>query len=192
MRKVCSIENCGLPVSGLGYCSKHYQRVYKRGTLELTRDWGSGITHEERFWSRVDKTEGCWVWKGAKMQNGYGTITVNYRKWYVHRYSWFLIYGVEPKDNLFLLHSCDNPLCVNPKHLSEGTAADNSSDMAMKGRSPHLGERSPHAKLTESKVIELRGRIRNGESQASISREFKISIGVVNEVYHRKRWKHVI
>jgi hypothetical protein len=186
----CKIEDCLGDATSRGYCSKHWQRLYKRGTLELTRDWGIGNTHEERFWSRVIKTDSCWIWNGAKMKNGYGTITVNYRKWYVHRYSWYLTHNHEPK--LFLLHSCDNPLCVNPKHLREGTAADNSRDMADRKRSPHLGERSPCAKLTDNKVREIRERVANGEKQAAIVREFQISAGVVCEIIQRKRWKHII
>jgi hypothetical protein len=189
-RNICTVEGCGRYCYSHGYCNKHWQRVYKRGSLELTRDWGTGETHEERFWSRVNKTSDCWIWGGARMKNGYGTITVNYRKWYCHRYSFFLTHGQEP--NGFLLHSCDNPLCVNPNHLREGTAADNSKDMAAKGRSPHLGERSPQAKLTDQKVREIRTRIANGETQAAISRELKMSIGTINGVYHMKRWKHVI
>lgn len=189
-RNICKIDGCDNYVMGHGHCSKHWQRLYKRGTLELTRDWGQGKTHEERFWSRVEKSDGCWIWEGTKNKNGYGSVTVNYKRLYAHRFAWFLTHGKMPEQ--FLLHSCDTPLCVNPAHLSEGTAADNAADMARKGRSGNRGERSKMAKLTDEKVREIRTRMSNGETICAISRELKMSTGTICGIKHYKRWKHVV
>lgn len=95
---------------------------------------------EVEFWSLVDKTPGygpqgeCWLWKG--IQHGkygyYGYIRKVLER--THRISYFLTHGVCPKE-LHVLHSCDIPLCVNPKHLRLGTPANNAEDRVLRKRS---------------------------------------------------------
>lgn len=84
-----------------------------------------------RFWKRVDKQKenDCWEWKGLKYPSGYGRMG----NVYAHRLSYTLNCGEIPK-GLHVCHSCDNPSCVNPKHLWVGTVADNMRDRDKKGR----------------------------------------------------------
>ena len=72
---------------------------------------------------------GCWLWLGCKNQAGYGKISGNY----VHRWMWQQVYGEIPS-GFHVLHKCDIPSCVNPKHLWLGTHQDNIRDRDLKGR----------------------------------------------------------
>ncbi len=92
----------------------------------------------ERFWAHVSKQEGedaCWLWTGAMGGNRrqYGAFGVDYKVVRAHVYSFILEFG-PIKDEIEVLHSCDVPACVRPKHLFLGTQADNMRDMSRKGR----------------------------------------------------------
>src|SRR5687767_4720826 len=87
----------------------------------------------ERFWEKVRKTDGCWLWTASRNAKGYGQIMYQRRPIHAHRVSWQLANGPIP-DGLCVLHRCDNPQCVNPGHLFLGTIVDNNRDMFAKGR----------------------------------------------------------
>lgn len=90
---------------------------------------------EGRFWPLVNKTDGCWIWTGRvfKHRGGYGSFTVNGRPEGAHRVAWKLLRGPLAVGD-HLLHSCDNPVCVNPDHLRIGTDLENHADMDARGR----------------------------------------------------------
>ena len=94
-------------------------------------------TIQERFDNKVRRTHGCWHWIGAKTKAGYGTLTFSGLKrttTTAHRISWELAHERHVPDDNYVLHKCDNPGCVNPKHLFLGTHQDNMDDMQRKGR----------------------------------------------------------
>lgn len=108
----------------------------------------------ERFYSKVNKTNTCWIWTASTRQ-GYGAFKILGRVEGAHRVSYVLSTGKIIDENNVILHSCDNRLCVNPDHLSEGTQRDNVIDAIVKNRlydiSTHTGTRfkpGHKAKLT--------------------------------------------
>ena len=112
----------------------------------------------ERFWGFATPADGCWPWRGARQQQGYGQLRVG-RKGPVisaHRLSWELHNGPIP-EGLWVLHHCDNPPCVNPDHLFIGTQADNMAYMIAKGRkAKHYKAHTRVRKLTDDQVRAIR------------------------------------
>lgn len=140
---------------------------------------------EERFWEKVQKTDGCWLWTASTNSCGYGSL---YRGWgdfriAAHRLSYELHVGPVP-DGLCVLHSCDVRRCVNPAHLSLGTPDDNMRDMRVR-------DRQRYTKLTAGGVLEIRSRAANGETKAALAREFGVAPATIRKVVHRKKWRHV-
>lgn len=88
-----------------------------------------------RFWRFVEKSEGCWVWSGAKDKHGYGNISSGrgLSPYKAYRLAYEMFNG-PIKDGLVIRHKCDNPSCVNPEHLEIGTQKDNVRDMMERGR----------------------------------------------------------
>lgn len=76
------------------------------------------------FWKRVEKTETCWLWRGAVKADGYGQIMRLRKSIYAHRYAYELERGPVP-DGLGLDHLCRVRNCVNPDHLEPVTTAEN-------------------------------------------------------------------
>jgi hypothetical protein len=95
----------------------------------------------DRFWGKVDKEKSttfyngsrCWEWIASHNSDGYGNIRIGVKIEKAHRISWIISNDLL-HDNLWVLHHCDNPSCVNPAHLFLGTNQDNMNDMIMKGR----------------------------------------------------------
>lgn len=87
----------------------------------------------EEFWSKVCKTDTCWLWRGSLNNDGYG----RYKMKQVHRISYEELIEKIPA-GMIILHNCDTRNCVNPKHLKVGTKHDNMMDASRKGRLLHF------------------------------------------------------
>jgi hypothetical protein len=99
------------------------------------RGYGQRRPLAERFWSKVRKTETCWIWTASLSTAGYGQFgTSRGVLERAHRVAWRLTGKPLIPDGAVLMHACDNRLCVNPAHLSIGTQRDNVRDAVEKGR----------------------------------------------------------
>ena len=152
-------------------------------TLALSNLIEGGIEHfSERFWrkAKIGNDDECWEWEAARHEWGYGVFRVGSKakgtacNAKAHRVAWFLLYGPIPYGKC-VLHACDNPPCINPRHLFLGTISDNQQDMARKRRSRH-GENHWNSKLKDSDVAEIRFHIKQGEMmQKDIALLFGVS-----------------
>lgn len=148
------------------------------------------------FWSKVNKTAGCWVWTGS-LRKGYGIVTlssecqrllsISTHTIGTHSFSYILAFGTIPKGSV-IRHSCDNRACVRPDHLLVGTHADNIADMDSRNRR--------HTKLTREQVIEIRNRcviLPNGRmaSRKELAEEFGVSPSHITWIIKRKTWKNI-
>lgn len=88
-----------------------------------------------RFYSYVyvAKPDECWEWFGCTTNTGYGIFSIQGKSMNAQRFAFWIATGMHP-GKLYVCHSCDNPLCVNPKHLWLGTASANQLDSYKKGR----------------------------------------------------------
>lgn len=86
----------------------------------------------DRFWAKVDRSGECWIWKGATNDSGYGVFTIKRKPVIATRFALAIaLYRVPVGD---VLHSCDTPACVRPRHLREGSQVENNGDMVKRGR----------------------------------------------------------
>ena len=91
----------------------------------------------KRFWDKVDKSGDCWMWTASVRGHGYGAFFYKGKVQRANRVSWELENGPIPS-GMVIMHTCDNPLCVNPRHLSAGTQKENVQDSISKGRCHRL------------------------------------------------------
>lgn len=136
--RVCRIGLCGNPELSNGYCSKHLTRLHRYGDPYHEPD-----SVEVRLWKYLPEMpqpdDVCWEWTGARNSKGYGALKVGGKMQVATRCIFGVMNpGVDISD-LYVLHRCDNPPCVNPSHLFIGTAADNTRDMMEKGREKLFG-----------------------------------------------------
>ena len=150
----------------------------------------------QRFWSKVQKSDDCWLWTGAKCGHGsYGLLHMaGTRKMKpASHVSWFLAYGSWPKDGQFACHHCDNPECVRPDHLFLGNARDNAQDSIRKGRFRHQtfprGVRNGRAKMTPATAREARNKFTAGETITVIARHFSVARSTVRDIVRGHRWQ---
>ena len=145
-----------------------------------------------RFWDKVDKSGDCWMWTGSLSRDGYGHFRpggiANPER--AQRVSWRMHYGVIPKGRQ-VLHSCDNPGCVNPAHLFLGTNLANVADRQRKGRQAR-GIMQGSAKLTDNDVRLIRklGSLRL-VTQRNIGIMFNVHKSQIHRIIKFKQWAHV-
>lgn len=154
----------------------------------------------------VSPVGSCWLWTGARCQGkwGYGRLDVGGSQVRAHRLSWTLYLGPIP-DGAQVLHSCDNPPCVNPSHLFLGTHADNMADMVAKGRQATgdrngsrlhpervaRGGRQGASKLNDESVMDIRRLASTGVAQDVLAAVYQVTRANILAILKRKTWSHL-
>lgn len=150
---------------------------------------GTHIRHcgkqDEVLWARIDKNHpsGCWVYTGATDRRGYGRPAIKTKRYYAHRRSYEIHKGPIP-DGMLVLHSCDNPPCCNPEHLSLGLDADNHRDMRARGRANYISR----AKLAADQVREIRA---SPGTKEELAAKYSVSPGTIYNIKTRRIWKNI-
>lgn len=155
--------------------------------------YGPEVTKRSRFEKKVERTEGCWEWRGYRA-GGYGVLRSGSRPGRLelaHRLAWEFANGSIP-EGLVVCHRCDNPGCVRPDHLFVGSLADNVHDMDAKARrGRYRGGEHHNAHFTDDDIRSIRSRVAAGETAVAIGREYGVSKVAIGHIVHRRNWKHV-
>ena len=148
--------------------------------------------NQTRFWQKVNKDcpSRCWEWTAGCCRDGYGSFHVDmqHRGVGAHRISWILHTGRVP--TLSILHSCDNPKCVNPEHLREGTQVENMADRTRRGRTArHISELNGRAKITFELAETIRNRYVIGNIQQSeLALEYGLAQSSISRIILKKAY----
>lgn len=146
-----------------------------------------------RLAERVVASGDCLLWQGCKSSRGYGRMPIGKSNGEAtHRVAWALHNGKRPPVGLHVMHSCDTPSCVNPLHLSIGTAADNQRDCARKGRK-RAAKGSAHtcSRYTEAQFIAAALLFAHGVTYRVISEKIGIARGALMKTLQGHRWPHI-
>lgn len=141
------------------------------------------------FWSQVKiQDSGCWEWQGGCNPGGYGQVC--YKKTFLaHRVAYSIYYQVWDI-KLKVLHTCDNPPCVNPFHLFLGTQAVNMTDKATKGRAIYNHAQRKASKLTKEQVREIRAKQAPGKA-IELAKAYKVTASNIHAIWARRIWKEL-
>lgn len=120
----------------------------------------------------------CWPWEGGRTGAGYGAVRVNGTSTGAHRVAWELKYGTLPLKAM-VLHSCDNPLCVNPAHLRIGTRSENACDARDRGK-PGI------QRLDWDDVRQIRA---GGSSDAEAAARYGLTRGHIVRIRAGRYWR---
>jgi hypothetical protein len=150
----------------------------------------SKVSPKERF-ERIgwDDVDGCYVWKGYKGKDGYGTFRLDQKTCTTAHRAAYLFFKGSP-DGKVVRHKCDNPPCVNPDHLELGSPLDNVMDAVERGRrSPQNGENNHASKLTQTQADEIRSRYASEKvSQQALAAEYGVSQVTISLIVRNKIW----
>jgi hypothetical protein len=133
----------------------------------------------------------CWLWIGAKWDNGYGKVYLpGPVPFGAHRASWIIANQTNQPSGFHVCHTCDVKLCVNPSHLYLGTPLENSRDAVTRNMTAH-GSRQGSSKLTEDDIPHIRKLHADGETKAEIARRFNVSHAAVWQIVTGNYWRRV-
>lgn len=195
---VCKIAECAAVAKSQGLCDKHYTRLRRHNnpsvTLRASRDASLVERLEFTGWTEVThrpELGPCWEWSGGRYASNYGQVSTGANETQpAHRVAhvaWIGPIG----EGLDVCHRCDNPPCISPAHLFEGTRKDNMGDCAQKDRSAH-GERQGGHKLTADEVRDIRAAYATGKfTQRELGAAYGVAQTNISATIRRVTWARV-
>jgi len=160
----------------------------------------------KRFFKKIDIPDenlfGCWESTSNREKKEYGKINISGKSYSLHRIS-YLIWNKNFPNNL-CCHTCDNPLCVNPLHLWDGTHEENMRDMVAKGRAKGMGKngynldgrgvKNNSSKLTEEQVLSIRREYKGvpqKNNMSELAEKYMVSWSSISRIISRATWSHI-
>jgi hypothetical protein len=153
------------------------------------RSPGRNDSAEDRlvFYGWVVSATGCWEWNGPRDARGYGSLMIARRQKRAHRVAYEVWIGPLAESDV-VMHSCDNPPCINPQHLQAGTQAANMSDKMSKNRHRPGGQ-----KLIAEDVRHIRAGAESELVTASMLADlYGISREAITKIVTRRTWKEIV
>lgn len=178
----CTVAGCDQLQHSKGFCRLHAERARKHGD-PLVRIQLRGENAQDKIlhYSKLNPENGCREWTGCKDKDGYGIIRIiGSKDRGAHRIAYSAYIGEIP-DGMHVLHRCDNPACVNPKHLFLGTSADNMRDKSKKGR-------HHNARLSDQDVRAIR---ESEDVRRELAARYGVSISAIQQIKERRSYKHI-
>lgn len=102
-----------------------------------------------------------------------------------------MLAGVEVPPDKVVMHMCNQPSCVNPRHLRVGTQLENIRQASAQGRmvgNHTWGESSAVTTLSMKAVNEMRALYAEGWSRASLARRFDVNWTTASNIVNEKTW----
>ncbi len=150
------------------------------------------MTLEEKLkdGSKINEETGCIEWFKSTTKKGYGKLRHKKIIYTAHRLSYSLKFDLP--DEVWVLHSCDNPCCINVDHLFPGNNDINVKDKVKKNRqSRMLGESHPRSKLKEKDIHAIRKMRVDGVKVFEISKIYNVDLSSIYLIVNNKTWKHI-
>ena len=133
------------------------------------------------LWQRVDRVGSCWIWRGCVGSDGYGHVRCGAKVIAAQRASFELAHGRAPCGHV--LHSCDNPRCINPKHLSEGSHRKNMRECAERHRNRTPRPGNGKAKLSPADAEKIKEMFASGHTNKSaLARQFGVTAPRIRQI----------
>lgn len=193
--KICSIPECGRKNHAREFCNAHYLRWKQYGTPrgEVEVVLRGPANTERRFWEKVTKTAGCWMWNAHLNENGYGRFRVEDQAKFAHRFAFELANGRIP-EGFHIDHKCHNPACVNPAHLRAVTSKQNAEHRTGPNRGSKSGVRGVSWNKASGKwvaqVMDRGRRVHIGLFSILAEAEAAV-IAKRNELYTHNDWDRI-
>ena len=178
------MDDCSAPLKARGLCQRHYVRLLNHGDPSVLKVPRGDALARMRYYGWTVTPEGCWEWNGRRNNEGYGQLEYRRKATRAHRVAYMAWVGPIP-EGMLIRHTCDNPPCINPDHLTPGTNHDNTMDKVARKRLGRV------AILDEDDVRAIRAGLARGVSAASLARAYGVHQTTISNIRTGKRWSHV-